>query len=213
MILLAAFVAGSVLFPSLASAAKLVSAVWTCNSDGYLHVVLTSDDGTVQEWITRPCGPSIAVGAGFNLVFSDKARVTPKGRAFLNTIEAGTTISPRRTGTSRARVAPVGSTRAELVSMTVGDVGPRLAALLTILEPSWQRDDQTLRERLSIFDRWGVMSEPRGQARLVPGNMGISVPADNALPGRHRNAKEICLDRHGQWRQYKGEWGCWFSVK
>lgn len=40
-----------------------------------------------------------------------------------------------------------------------------------------------------------------------------SVPVDNGLPGRHRIAKRICLDRHGLWRQYKGEWDCWFQPK
>lgn len=212
MVVLAALVAGSVLFPSIASA-KIVSAVATCNSDGWLHVVFTYDDGTTQDWGIRPCGPTIAMGAGFNLVFSDRARISPSGQAFLNTFETDGTISARRVEAPSTRAGLNREERTETVAIRMGDVRPRLAALLTAADPNWKRDDQTLRERLSIFDRWGVMTEARGQARLVPGSMGISVPANDGLPGRHRNAKEICLDRHGFWRQYKGEWGCWFSAK
>ena len=211
MMLLAAFVAGSALFPSIASA-KIVGAVWTCNSDGFQHVVLTYEDGSTREWITRACGPSIAMGARFSLVFSDKARVTPAGQAFLNSIETSGTISAKRVKTPSIPSAAAPA-RTEIVSITLSDVRPGLAALLSTFEPNWQREDQSLRERLSIFDRWGVMTEARGEPGLVPGSMGLKVSADDGLPGRVRNAKERCLDRHGIWRQYKGEWGCWFSVK
>ena len=205
-------VAASLAFASPASA-KVVSAVWTCNSDGFLHVVITSDDGTVQEWITRACGPSIAIGHGFKLDFSDKTMVSPSGKTFLSSLEQGGTISKRRVPVREAGATPKQSGGTEAIQLNQADVGPRLAALLTSIAPDWRKEGQAPSKVFSIFDRWGTMITARGAQAFVPGDMGIIIPV-NGDAGDERNAKQRCLDKHGIWRERpKGEWGCWTTAK
>ena len=205
-------VAASLAFASTASA-KVVSVVWTCNSDGFEHVVITRDDGSTSEWITRACGPSIAIGSGFNLVLSDKTQILPSGQAFLNAMEKGGTISAKRVPGQGASASRVPSGRMETIQLNRADVGPQLAALLTGIAPDWRTEGQAPAKWFSIFDRWGNLITARGPQALVPGDMGliISVKGDAA---DKRNAKQRCLDKHGFWREKpKGEWGCWTTVK
>ena len=205
-------VAASLAFASTASA-KIVSAVWTCNSDGFLHVVLTSDDGTVQEWITRACGPSIAIGHGFKLDFSDKTMVSPSGKTFLSSLEQGGTISSRRVPIRDAGATPKQSGGTETIQLKQADVGPQLAAWLTGVAPDWRGKAEGPAKAFSIFDRWGVLITARGPQALVPGDMGLIIPVKGDAADK-KNAKDRCLDKHGIWREKpKGEWGCWTTAK
>ena len=201
--------------PASASPAfvKVVSAVWTCNSDGFLHVVITSEDGSVREWIYGSCGPGIAIGQGFTLGFSDVTRVSPKGRTFLNSLESGRVIPARRVPGQPARASRAPSERMETIQLKQSEVGPQLAAFLTGIDAGWREEGPGAPKAFSIFDRWGNLLTMRGPLALVPGDMGLSVPA-NGEGGDKRNAKDRCLDKHGIWREKpKGEWGCWTSAK
>ncbi len=205
-------VAASLTFASVASA-KVVSRVATCNSDGFIHVVLTSDDGSVREWIYGSCGPSIAVGQGFILVFADKKVVSPRGQTFLNSLERGS-ASPARpvpgTVASKSRAPSVGM---ETIQLKQADVGPQFAAFLTSIDAGWRNEAPGASTKFSIFDRWGALITARGPQALVPGDVGLTVPVQGEA-GDKRNAKERCLDKHGIWREKpKGEWGCWTTAK
>ncbi len=205
-------VAASLALASTASA-KVVSVVWTCNSDGFEHVVITHEDGTVSEWITKACGPSLAVGSGFHFHFADKSQILPGGRAFLNTLEKGGTIPARRVAGQGTRASRIPAGRTESIQLSQADVGPQLAAWLTGVAPDWRGKAEGPAKAFSIFDRWGKLITARGPLALVPGDVGLAVPAKGEA-GDKRNAKERCLDKHGFWREKpKGEWGCWTSVK
>lgn len=205
-------VAASLAFASPASA-KVVSAVWTCNSDGQLHVVITSDDGSIREWIYGSCGPGIAVGQGFTLLLADKQLVSRRAQTFLNSLESGGATPARRdlgpvVGKSRASSAGM-----EIIQLKQGDVGPQLAAFLTGVDARWKSDGPGASKAFSIFDRWGVLITARGPVALVPGDVGLTIPVKGE-GGDKRNAKERCLDKHGVWREKpKGEWGCWTTAK
>ena len=202
-------VAASLAFASTASA-KVVSAVWTCNSDGFYHVVFTYDNGSGGEWIYGECGPGIAIGHGFKLSFSEKTMVTPNGQAFLNSLEKRGAIAARRVSAQAARASRAPSARMETIQLRQSDVGPQLAAFLTGIDADWRKEGAGETKVYSIFDRWGDLSAARGPQLLVPGDMGLIVPAKGE--GRDkRNSKERCLDKHGFWRNTGGEWGCWTS--
>ncbi|MDP1890446.1 MAG: hypothetical protein Q8K55_06090 [Gemmatimonadaceae bacterium] len=195
------------------ASAKVTSAVWTCNSDGFLHVVITSDDGSVREWIYGSCGPSIAVGQGFNLVFGEKRMVSPRGQTFLNSLEKGGAIPARRVAAPAAGASRSRSERAETIQLKQAEVGPQLAAFLTGIDAGWREARSGAPKAFSIFDRWGKLITARGPLALVPGDVGLSVPAKGEA-GDKRNAKDRCLDKHGIWREKpKGEWGCWTTAK
>lgn len=206
-------VAASLAVASTASA-KVVSAVWTCNSDGFLHVVITSDDGSVREWITRACGPSIAIGHGFELSFSDKTMVSPNGKAFLNSLEKSGAIPAKRVPGPAAGASRAPSERMETIQIRQADVGPQLAAFLTGIDAGWRKEAPGASKAFSIFDRWGEQITARGAQALVPGDMGLTISTNVGEAGERRNAKQRCLDKHGIWREKpKGEWGCWTSAK
>ena len=205
-------VAASLAFASTASA-KVVSLVWTCNSDGFLHVVITSDDGSVREWIYGSCGPSIAFGQGFNLVFADKKMVSPRGQTFLNSLEKGGAVPARRVPGQVASASRAPSGRTETIQLKQADVGSQLAAFLTGIDAGWRDSGPGASRAFSIFDRWGKLITARGPQALVPGDVGLVVPTKGEA-GDTRNAKERCLDKHGVWREKpKGEWGCWTTAK
>lgn len=211
-ILLAAVVALIVSFPAIASA-KVVSVEWTCNSDGWEHVIFTYEDGTTREWITKECGPAspIAVGGGFNLLFSDNTRVSERGQTFLNAMETGEIMSPRRVPARDAEATRSSSRGMETIHLKTADVGPRLAAFLTHVDPDWNANPGTPSRTFSIFDRWGVMV---AGVVLVPGDMALTIPIPTGEVGERRNAKQRCLDKHGIWREKPaGEWGCWTTAK
>lgn len=205
-------VAASLVFASPASA-KVVSLVWTCNSDGFLHVVITSEDGSVREWIYGSCGPSIAVGQGFNLVFAEKRMVSPRSQTFLNSLEAGGATPVRRAVGQTVGKSRAPSGRSETIQLKQADVGPQLAAFLTGIDAGWKTEGPGASKAFSIFDRWGKLVTARGPLALVPGDVGLTIPVKGEV-GDRRNAKERCLDKHGVWREKpKGEWGCWTSAK
>lgn len=205
-------VAASVALASTASA-KTSSVEWTCNSDGFLHVKITGDNGSVREWIYGSCGPEIAVGRGFNLVFGDKKVVSPRGQTFLNSLERSSASPARRIpgkaeGKSRA---PSGQT--ETIQLMRADVGPQLAAFLTSNDAGWKTEGSGASKAFSIFDRWGNLITAQGPVALVPGDVGLTIPVKGE-GGDKRNAKQRCLDKHGVWREKPaGEWGCWTSAK
>lgn len=223
-VLLAAVLALSVVFPSAASA-KLVSAVWTCNSDGFLHVVMTFDDGSTQEWITKACGPDspspIAMGGGFTLLFSESTRISERGQAFLDGMEAGEAISSTRVRVRDRDPMAVGNPigiaigthmdpgSLETIHLRSDEVGPRLTAFFTRIDRDWNGQLETPLTGGSIFDRWGNHSD--GGVRVpVPGDMGISV----LFTGLERNARQSCRDQDGFWRQGSArEWGCWTTAR
>ena len=212
-VLAMALVAASVGFAKTASA-LIVSAVWTCNSDGFLHVVITHGDGSSVEWITRACGPIMAGGPGFNLVFGDKTQVLPNGRAFLKVLETGGPIPAKRASERGGGAARRASGGMETIQLRQADVGPQLAALLTTIAPEWRRGAPATVKMLNIFDRWGNLITARGDPALVPGDMGMRIPAKGGTAGERKNAKERCLDKHGFWREKPaGEWGCWTTAK
>ena len=212
-VLLAALVTASLAFASAASAA-IVSAVWTCNSDGFLHVVITHDDGSTREWITKACGPSIAVGQGFNLVLGEKTQSLPGGRAFLNALETGEPIPAKQASGRGVGSARRASSGMETIQLSQADVGPHLAALLTTIAPEWRRGAPGTAKVFSIFDRWGNLITAKGEPALVPGDVGMSVPSKGEEARETRNAKQRCLDKHGLWREKPaGEWGCWTTAK
>lgn len=205
-------VAASLAFASPASA-KVVSLVWTCNSDGFLHVVITSEDGSVREWIYGSCGPSIAVGQGFNLVFAEKRMVSQRSQTFLNSLEAGGATPARRALGQTADKSRAPSGRTETIQLKQADVGPQLAAFLTGIDAGWRAEGPGASKAFSIFDRWGNLVTARGPLALVPGDVGLTIPVRGEV-GDKRNAKDRCLDKHGVWREKpKGEWGCWTSAK
>ena len=206
-------VVASLAFASTASA-KVVSVVWTCNSDGFLHVVITSDDGSIREWIYGSCGPGIAIGNGFRLGFSDKTMVSPRGRTFLNSLEKGRATPARRVPGPAAGASRAPSERMETIQLKQADVGPQLAAFLTGIDAGWRTEGPGAAKAFSIFDRWGKLITARGAEALVPGDMGLTISTNVGEAGERRNAKQRCLDKHGIWREKpKGEWGCWTSVK
>jgi len=223
-ILLAAVLALSVVFPSAASA-KIVSAVWTCNSDGFLHVVMTFEDGSTQEWITKACGPTIAVGSGFNVLFSDNPRVSERGQAFLNAMETDGIASPRRVpardGEAPARrgtiigqpFVPGGGTPGEqqTIELRPEDVGPVRAAFLARIDPDWKTEPGTPSSAQTIFDRWGKFVSG---TVLVPGDMAMTIPFPTGEVAERTNAKQGCLDKQGFWRRDPARaWGCWTTAR
>lgn len=205
-------VAASLAFASTASA-KTVAVEWTCNSDGFLHVKITSDDGSVREWIYGSCGPGIAVGQGFNLVFADKKMVSPRGQTFLNSLERGSTSAARLIPGKAELKSRAPSGQTETIQLMRTDVGPQLAAFLTSNDAGWKTEGPGVSKAFSIFDRWGNLIKARGPLALVPGDVGLTLPV-RGEGGDKRNAKQRCLDKHGVWREKpKGEWGCWTTAK
>lgn len=205
-------VAASLAFASTASA-KTVSVEWTCNRDGFFHVVITSDDGSSREWIYGICGPSIAVGQGFNLVFADKKMVSPRGQTFLNSVERGSASPARPVSGTMASKSRAPSGRMETIQLKRADVGPQLAAFLTSVDAGWKTEGPGASKAFSIFDRWGNLITAQGPVALVPGDVGLTIPVKGE-GGDKRNAKQRCLDKHGVWREKPaGEWGCWTSAK
>lgn len=205
-------VVASLAFASTASA-KVASVVWTCNSDGFFHVVITQDDGSTREWIYGSCGPGIAIGHGFKLVFSDKRMVSPSGKAFLNALEKGGARTARRVPAQAAGASRTPSGPMETIQIRQADVDHQLAAFLTSVAPDWRNEGPGVSTKFSIFDRWGTLITARGPQALVPGDVGLAVPAEGEA-GDRRNAKQRCLDKHGVWREKpKGEWGCWTTAK
>jgi hypothetical protein len=101
----------------------------------------------------------------------------------------------------------------ETIQIRQAEVGPKLAAFLAGIDADWSKEGPGASKAFSIFDRWGTLITARGPLALVPGDVGLAVPAKGEA-GDKRNAKERCLDKHGFWREKpKGEWGCWTSVK
>lgn len=205
-------VAASLAFASTASA-KTVSVEWTCNRDGFFHVVITSDDGSVREWIYGSCGPGIAVGQGFNLVFGDKKMVSPRGQTFLNSVERGSASPAKPVAGPVASKSRAPSGTMETIQLKQADVGPKLAAFLTSVDAGWKTEGPGASKAFSIFDRWGNLITAQGPVALVPGDVGLTIPVKGE-GGDKRNAKQRCLDKHGVWREKPaGEWGCWTSAK
>jgi hypothetical protein len=216
MVLLAALLAGSLSLPGTASA-RIVSVVWTCNSDGYEHVVVTNEWGQTHEFISSRCGPDlIAFGGGFNLLLSDNTRVTERGQAFLNTMETGEIVSPRRVPARDAEATRSPARGMDTIHLKAADVGPRLAAFFTQIDRNWNAESGTLSSAFSIFDRWGNLV---GGRVLVPGDMAltisiISVAIGTAPANKGINAQRACRDLRGNWREEPaGVWGCWKTAR
>jgi hypothetical protein len=215
-VLLAAVVALIVSLPAIASA-RIVSVVWTCNSDGYEHVIVTNEWGQTHEFISSRCGPDlIAFGGGFNLLLSDNTRVSERGQAFLNGMEAGEAIPSTRVPARDARADRTRSGGVETIHLKAADVGPRLAAFFTQIDRNWNAESGTLSSAFSIFDRWGNLV---GGRVLVPGDMAltisiISVAIGTAPASKGINAQRACRDLRGTWREEPaGVWGCWTTAR
>ena len=199
----------NVALPATASA-KVVSLVWTCNSDGFEHVVITYEDGTTQEYITNACGPSIAVGGGFNLLLSENTRVSERGQAFLLAMETDGITSPTRVPTREAGAPGSASSGMETIHLRATDVGPHLAGFLTRIAPDWKTESGTTSIAHSIFDRWGKLVTG---VVLVPGDMVMTIQLPT-IEGERRNARQLCLDKLGTWREKPaGVWGCWTTAR
>jgi len=204
MVLLAALVAGSLSLPGTASA-RIVSVIWTCNSDGFEHVIATDHNGNTHEFISSRCGP-IAFGGGFNLLLSERSRVSERGQTFLDGMEAGEAIpSTRVRDRDSGTVGDPGDL--ETIHLRSDEVGPRLAAFFTRIDRDWDGEPGPPAGGASIFDRWGNYSG--GEVR-VPGDVGIII----VFTGLEKNAKQICRDQDGFWRQGSArEWGCWTTAR
>ena len=134
-ILSAAVVATSVIF-SFVGTASAGNWYFTCNDDGYIHV---NGPGWTCQTNTK-CGPTakLPMGDGFEIIFSEKTKVSPTGQAFLKRLE--------KEGTAMVKRAPVEGAppkikgRPEAIYLRPADVGTVLGALLTKIDPNWKAE-------------------------------------------------------------------------
>ncbi|MHB1311007.1 MAG: hypothetical protein ACYC3L_03235 [Gemmatimonadaceae bacterium] len=197
------------------ASAETVRYDFSCNSDGFIHVIAWQSSGYGFEYSTgERCGPELRrVGPRLSISIALKTQVSPGSQEFLNSLEKGAPITTKRMPGQRAGAARDAGGGAASIELARGDVRPRLAALLASIDADARRGDAGPSKVLSIFDRWGNLLTARSEPALVPGDAGLTFvrPAKGAAEGR--NAKQRCLDKHGFWRNTGGEWGCWTTAK
>lgn len=137
--------ATAVLIGGLVFAPVTASATWTvvCGNNGTYWI----DTGAGHFIDTeQSCGgPIAAVGNGgsFTFIISDRIPVSAQGRSVLADLEKrAVAMSPKRARTGSADAAPKRSGRVVTIYIKPTDVGPRLAALLTKLDPNWKTRDR-----------------------------------------------------------------------
>ena len=206
-------VAASAAFASTASA-ETVRYEFSCNSDGYIHVIAWQSSGLGLEYSTgERCGPALQFTPVLIIIVASKSQVSPGAQAFLNSLDKGAPISVKRLPGQGAGSARGSVGKLETTQLARGDVHPRLAALLASIDLDTKRGELGPSKQLSIFDRWGNLITARGEPALVPGDVGLSVARPGNGTGDGSNAKARCLAKHGFWRDTGGEWGCWTTAK
>lgn len=138
--LAAALAAASALLlvPSAASAEPTY--IYTCNSDGYIHMDVTTDTGMQIHFKTHiRCGPDLLVANGdvVRLVIGARNDVPAAGQGFLTHVEkSGLGVLARVRAPKPPATAPG---RATTIYLSPDRVGPNLARLLTSADPAWRQ--------------------------------------------------------------------------
>lgn len=133
-----AFFFAVVLSPSKASAESTY--IYTCNIDGYIHMDVTTSDGTQMHFATPiRCGPGLMVANGDNMrvIVGRKTEIPTAGQGFLAHLERGGPGAPKRVAVDR-RGPVVGTGRTTTIYLHPDRVGPNLGRLLTAVDPKWR---------------------------------------------------------------------------